>query len=83
MVMMSGWIAADALDRPTHAERVPGGRQMLVAREAGVDGKYERSFELMRLDTLAAEREAQDPDTLGAFRRWQDPRWKRLTLSVR
>ncbi len=62
---------------------VPGGRQMLVAREAGVEGKYQRSFELMRLDTLATERQAQDPDTLGAFRRWQDPRWKRLTLSVR
>lgn len=62
---------------------VPGGRQMLVAREAGVEGKYQRSFELMRLDTLATERQAQDPDTLGAFRRWQDPRWKRLTLSLR
>ena len=37
----------------------------------------------MRLDTPATERQAEDPDTLGAFRRWQDPRWKRLTLSLR
>jgi hypothetical protein len=62
---------------------VPGGRQMLVAREAGVEGKYKRSFELMRLDTLATERQAADPEALGAFQRWQDPAWKRLSLSLR
>jgi len=37
----------------------------------------------MRIDTFATERQAQDPDTLGAFRRWQDPAWKRLSLSLR
>ena len=61
----------------------PGGRQMLVAREAGVDGKYTRSFELLRLDTLATERRARDPELLGAFQRWQDPAWKRMSLSLR
>ena len=62
---------------------VPGGRQMLVAREAGVEGRYRRSFELMRLDTLGTERQAGDPEMLGAFQRWQDPAWKRLTLALR
>jgi hypothetical protein len=62
---------------------VPGGRKMLVAREAGVDGKHKRSFELMRLDTLAIERRSRDPEILGAFRRWQDPAWKRASLSLR
>ena len=62
---------------------VPGGAQMLVAREALGEGRYKRNFELMRLDTLATVRQAGDPAILGAFRRWQDPSWKRQTLSVR
>jgi hypothetical protein len=62
---------------------VPGGRQVLVAREANGDGRYRRNFELMRLDTLATERQAGDPADLGAFQRWQDPSWKKLTLSLR
>jgi hypothetical protein len=62
---------------------VPGGRQMLVAREASGDGKYLRNFELLRLDTLTAERQASDPAIMGSFQRWQDPAWKRQTLSLR
>lgn len=62
---------------------VPGGRQVLVAREARGDGKYRRNFEVMRLDTLAVARHASDPSVLGAFQRWQDPSWKEQTLSVR
>lgn len=62
---------------------VPGGTQMLVAREARAEGKYRRSFELMRLDTLAIARQAGEPGILGAFQRWQDPAWKRQTLSLR
>jgi hypothetical protein len=62
---------------------VPGGTQMLVAREARGDGKYQRNFEVMRLDTLAVARQANDPGILGAFQRWQDPSWKEQTLSVR
>jgi hypothetical protein len=62
---------------------VPGGKQMLLAREARGEGKYQRSYELVRLDTLAAERQSGDPASLGAFQRWQDPAWKRLTVSLR
>ena len=62
---------------------MPGGKQMLVAREANGDGKHKRSFELIRLDTLSTERQASDPSILSAFQRWQDPSWKRQTLSVR
>ncbi len=62
---------------------VPGGGQVLVAREASGGGRHRRNFELVRLDTLAPVRQASDPDALGAFRRWQDPAWKRETLSLR
>jgi hypothetical protein len=62
---------------------VPGGAQMLVAREARGEGRYKRSFEVMRLDTLAVARQASDPALLGAFQRWQDPAWKAATLSIR
>jgi hypothetical protein len=62
---------------------VPGGKQMLVAREARGEGKYVRSFELLRLDTLATERQVGEPGMLSAFQRWQDPSWKRQTLSLR
>lgn len=62
---------------------VPGGREMLVAREARGDGKYKRSFEVIRLDTLAVSRQARDPGILGPFQRWQDPSWKAATLSIR
>jgi hypothetical protein len=56
---------------------------MLVAREARGDGRYRRSLEVVRLDTLAVSRQAGDPDILGPFRRWQDPAWTAATLSVR
>ncbi|MEP6739129.1 MAG: hypothetical protein ABJA61_02035 [Caldimonas sp.] len=62
---------------------VPGGKQMLVAREARGEGKHRRSFEIVRIDSLATERQASDPVMLGAFQRWQDPAWKRETVSLR
>lgn len=60
---------------------VPGGRKMLVAREA--KGENRRRFEVVVLATLAAEQRAGDPGVLRAFQRWQDPQWKRETLSLR
>jgi len=62
---------------------VPGGTQFLAAREARSEGKYRRSFELVRIDTLTTERQSGEPGALGAFQRWQDPAWVRATLSVR
>jgi hypothetical protein len=47
------------------------------------EGRYRRNFELVRLDTLATVRQVPDPSMMGAFQRWQDPAWKRQTLSVR
>jgi hypothetical protein len=62
---------------------VPGGKQMLVAREARGQGRYRKSFEVVRLDGLTTERVTGDITALPLFQRWQDPAWKRQTLSLR
>ncbi|MES2939781.1 MAG: hypothetical protein V4864_19015 [Pseudomonadota bacterium] len=61
----------------------PGGRQLLVAREARAEGRYRRSYEVVALDTLAVQRQSADASALGPFQRWQDPAWKRMTVSLR
>lgn len=62
---------------------VPGGKQILTAREVRTDGRYKRSFELLSLESFQVERWADKPESLSAFYRWQDPVWKKLTLAVR
>ncbi|MGV3569747.1 MAG: hypothetical protein ACO1PB_04045 [Ramlibacter sp.] len=61
---------------------VPGG-QLLVAREARGEGRYRRSYEVVAQDSLATRRQAADPAALGPFQRWQDPAWRRMSVSVR
>ncbi len=56
---------------------VPGGQQVLVAREFRAEGRYRRSFEVVSLATLAIERQASEPSQLGAFRASADPAWRR------
>ncbi|CAM3761575.1 hypothetical protein [Roseateles saccharophilus] len=55
---------------------VPGGAQMLLAREFRAEGRYRRSFEVVSLATLATERQSPEPALLGAFQRWSDPAWR-------
>lgn len=55
---------------------VPGGAQMLVARESRADGKYRRSFEVLSLTTLTVERQSAEPALMGAFQRWSDAAWR-------
>lgn len=62
---------------------VPGAARLLVAREARVEGRLRRSFELLSLDTLQAEKTASSPQSLSAFARWQDARWRQQTLMLR
>jgi hypothetical protein len=75
--------AAPAVGYAEFAGWVPGGKQVLVARESRGAKGLKRNFEVVRLDTLGTERQAGDPQILGAFVRWQDPGWKRETVSLR
>jgi hypothetical protein len=62
---------------------VPGGERMLVAREARVEGRIKRSFEVLKLDALVTEKQASSPSLLVLFGKWQDAAWKRQTVSLR
>ncbi|HEY2187332.1 MAG TPA: hypothetical protein VGH48_02080 [Caldimonas sp.] len=75
--------AAPELGYAEFAGWVPGGRQVLVARESRNAKGLKRNFEVVRLDTLGTERQAGDPSVLGPFMRWQDAGWKRETVSLR
>jgi hypothetical protein len=62
---------------------VPGAGKMLAARESHVAGKVTHSFEVLDLETLAVQKHADNPEALSQFYRWQDPAWKRQTVSLR
>ncbi len=62
---------------------VAGKPQLLAAREIRVDGRFQRSFEILDLRTLVVVNRADSPSALTPFHRWQDAVWKRQTLSLR
>lgn len=62
---------------------VPGGERLLALREAVVEGRAKRSFEVWKLDTLAVEKQASSPGLLVLFGKWQDPVWKQMTVALR
>lgn len=77
-----------ALDAPNlgyieFAGWVPGNAQLLAAREAKVDGRYKLSFETLKLGSLETDRQADKPNNLSTFYRWQDALWKGKTVSLR
>ena len=57
--------------------------KVLVVREAKADGRIKRRFEVLRTDTLVAEKSARDPGQLAAFGLWADAGWKQASVSLR
>ncbi|HEV8107734.1 MAG TPA: hypothetical protein VGP97_09435 [Burkholderiales bacterium] len=57
--------------------------RMLVAREARGEGRYRRSFDIVRLDTLATVSHSAEASSMREFQRWQDASWKSGTVSLR
>lgn len=62
---------------------VPGTRQMLAARETKIAGQVKSSFEIIDMDTLETKKQADKPSSLSVFYRWQEPAWKKQTISIR
>jgi hypothetical protein len=62
---------------------VPGADRILAAREVKVDGRMRRRFEIISTVSLSVEHFATTPEYLSTFMRWQEPRWKRLTVALR
>jgi len=62
---------------------VPGKPQILAAREIKVDGRFQRSFEVIDLATLAVQKHADAPSSLTVFYKWQDAAWKKQTVAIR
>ncbi|MFL6627841.1 MAG: hypothetical protein ACJ8G1_15475 [Vitreoscilla sp.] len=65
---------------------VPGTGQVLAAREVRDPqhaSRFLRTYELLDGRTLATQKSADAPSSLKAFHRFQDPGWKRLTVSLR
>ncbi|MEY2893371.1 MAG: hypothetical protein RJA98_3279 [Pseudomonadota bacterium] len=60
-----------------------GPARVLLAREARVDGRVQRRFEVMHLGTGAIDKQASNPQLLASFQRWADPVWKRVSVSLR
>jgi hypothetical protein len=58
-------------------------RKLLVVREAKSNGHVTRRFEVLRTDTLVAEKSAGDPQQLTAFGLWADVSWRQETVSLR
>lgn len=62
---------------------VPRRDEVLVAREARVEGHYRHAFEVVRLPEMAVVKSADRPDWNSTFYRWQSPAWKAKTVSLR
>lgn len=62
---------------------IPGSQQILATREVRAEGSYKRSFEILSLDSLQVTRWSDRFQSLAAFYKWQDPAWKRVTVSLR
>jgi hypothetical protein len=61
----------------------PDGTRALLVREARADGKVRRELDLVRLDTLAVEKQSATLSGLGAAKRWASADWRGRTVALR
>ncbi len=61
----------------------PDGAKLLVVREAQVDGRASRRFQVLDAGTLGVQKWASDAGKLVAFKRWSSPTWRTSTLALR
>jgi hypothetical protein len=77
---------ADGVGYVEFAGWVPATGEVLAVREVRDPlrgNRLARTYELLDGRTLATERTADAPASLKAFQRFQDPAWKRVTVSLR
>lgn len=63
---------------------IPGSKdKLLLAREARIDGRIQRSFEVFHVPSLRPELSVDKPRNSVTFSKWQDSQWLGQTLSLR
>jgi hypothetical protein len=61
----------------------PDGSRALLMREARSDGKVHREVDLVRLDTLAVEKQSATLAGVGAAKHWASADWRGRTVALR
>lgn len=75
--------ATPALGYAELAGFVPGNCKLLVAREARIENRHVRRFELLDIETMTVEKSGSSSQQVAGFGQWADPAWKRGTLALR
>jgi hypothetical protein len=86
-----GWTSEPLLPAATSPELgyvefagwAPDGERLLVVREAKVEGKLSREFQIVSARTLEVEKRGGNFEGFGTFRRWHSAEWKGRTLALR
>lgn len=61
----------------------PDGKQLLLAREAMVQGRLQRRFQVLRLASLRVEAQGERAEDVRAFRRFAAAEWRGRSLALR
>jgi hypothetical protein len=56
---------------------------LLIARESRIEGRLQRRFEVLALDSLQAVEQASTPQRLVAFGQLSGGQWRRRSVALR
>jgi hypothetical protein len=63
---------------------IPGSYdKFLLAREARIDGRYQRSYEVFNRQNLQTETSSERLRNVALFSKWQDAQWQGISLMQR